>query len=965
MIIAAILFLIISGLHLIIHVNIYNKNKVNINDFNNLTSRLRKSHITNSDKNQLKIIYKNTYDFFNKQLFKDTTVNNFLYTYQNLDQTIDSWNEEFKIITEITKSYDVYIQKSNSFFDKIDENKKSYFTSKTLDDLLSEFKDTYNYFSNDNFSKTTCPVNDEFTRTYSNLIKLVDEWNKNYVLTELNTYKSFFDNIDGKSLDSQQRVAVVTDDINNLILAGAGSGKTLTIAAKVKYLVECKNIKPEEILLLSFTKKSALEMTTRISEKLHIPLEAKTFHKLGFEILDLKTTDISDELGTIISTYFKENIVNNEGEIQKILLFFLYYLNEPLDLDNFSTLGDYIDTQVSSDLVTLKSKYNLYTMNAKIDEMKKELNTVKGEKVKSMEEVAIANFLFMNGINYEYEREYPFKDENCPNRTYHPDFYLTDYNIYLEHFGVNENNRLPWLSEFEEKKYLESMEWKRAFHKQNNTKLIETYSYYSKDHSLISHLKQLLKENNVELQSVNYCDIYQKVYVDNEDYHFKEFEKLIQTFIQLFKANGYTSTDFDNLLSKTTDTFQIERSKIFIDIVKPIYSFYQKKLYESNKKDYNDMINLATENVKNTGIASKYKYIIIDEYQDISFSRYKLVKSIVEQTNAKLFCVGDDWQSIYRFSGSDLTLFTNFSKYFGKTKILKIEKTYRNSQQLLDIAKKFVEKNPEQLTKNLVSDKKQTDPIMVMMYSQNAKQALHNAFSDIYDNYGKNANVLLLGRTKFDINKYLSTSLIFYSETGKVKYMPFPDMDIKFLTVHSSKGLEADNVILLNLENTLLGFPNKIADDSVLSLVLQNKDNYKYAEERRLFYVAITRTKNKTYLIVPEKKYSVFFKELLNTPKQLPIIANDSENIISDNPTCPKCKRGTLILREKDNRKFICCTNYPYCDYTTSSTEILVTQKKCPVCGGYLVRRKGKHGMFLGCCNYRQYGTSCKYTTKL
>lgn len=170
------------------------------------------------------------------------------------------------------------------------------------------------------------------------------------------------------------------------------------------------------------------------------------------------------------------------------------------------------------------------------------------------------------------------------------------------------------------------------------------------------------------------------------------------------------------------------------------------------------------------------------------------------------------------------------------------------------------------------------------------------------------------------------------------------------------------------MANTLLGFPNKISDDPVLSLVLQNKDGYQYAEERRLFYVAITRTKNKTYLIVPDRKQSVFYKDLRKITN-LRICVNQNEDTIINHPLCPKCKGGTLELKEKGGKKFIGCSNYPYCNFSTSSTEVLVDTKYCPKCGGLMVKRKGKYGAFWGCSNYRtdyeDIGASCNYTENI
>lgn len=900
------------------------------------------------------------------QLLLSNKVKQDMQKYFSINLHIDCYNVIISKLDVFKETYSSHVIKAREFINQTTELKKIYFTSRDKNNLISNFKKSYYYFSN--LPLKSKSVNDsivsEFIKIYENLDTYINDWNIEYIKEELRKHAKLFDNIDGKTLDYKQRIAVITDDTNDLVIAGAGSGKTLTIAAKVKYLVECKSINPSDILLISFTNKSSAEMTDRINLKLGIPIQAMTFHKLGYSILNLNKSKVADNLNEIVSKYFTEKIVNDGEKINEILNFFLYYLNEPSDPNDYDTFGDYIDNQSTLDFSTLKAKYNLAMMSNKIQGMKNDLRTINSESVRSMEEVMIANFLFINGINYEYEKEYPFKNEEQPNRKYRPDFYLTDYDIYLEHFGINKDGNLPWLPKIEEQKYKKEMKWKRDFHKKNGTKLIETYSYYNREHKLLENLEKILKQNNVKFHKINLLEIYQKVYANDEDYHFKEFEKLIQTFIQLFKANGYDEADFYKLYTSIPETYSDQRNNAFINIVKPIFSFYQKTLRTNKLIDFNDMINLATSKINDGEFIHKYKYIIIDEYQDISFGRYKLIKSIIDKTSAKLFCVGDDWQSIYRFSGSDLTLFTNFSDYFGETKILKIEKTYRNSQELLDITKKFVEMNNDQIPKELTSDKTLVNPIVAFMYSTGAQVALHNALEDIYNNFGEEADVLLLGRTNFDINNYLSDSLCFNINTNEITYAPFPKMHIKFLTVHSSKGLEADNVIILNMSNTLLGFPNKISDDPVLSLVLQNKDSYEYAEERRLFYVALTRTRNRTYLIVPDQRKSVFFTDLLSIA-DIPIYANKNETTLKENPPCPRCRRGTLLLKESDGRKFIGCTNYPYCTFTSSCTQMLDSNKICPRCGGYLVIKDGVNGEFWGCSNYRSDNLGCNYTENL
>lgn len=937
----------------------YTSHSNEIRNFFETIETIKQKTITDNDISTLKTNFLKTYQYLSKQLIKNAEIQKFIYTYTNLLTLKEQWNNQLLEKEKVINEFPSKTTLADEFMGNIKLHKKTYFTSAMKNALLKNYKETYDFFNSKIIKELNLKVPIEFLETYSTLNKLTISWNFEYVKNELTKYESFFNNIDNKSLDYQQRTAVVTDDTNNLILAGAGSGKTLTIAAKVKYLVECKNISPKDILLISFTNKAANEMNERINNKLNIHVNAVTFHKLGLSILKKQQQpNIFNDIDKIISDYFKTHIINDTQAIKNILDFFLYYLNIPKYVDDFDSLGEYIESERTNNFETLKSKYNTLLLESRINDLKVQLNTIQGEHVKSTEEAMIANFLYTNGIQYEYEREYPYKGDDSTKK-YHPDFYLKDYDIYLEHFGISKDERVPWLSEIEEKKYLEDMKWKREFHKKNNTTLLETYSYYNKEKRLLEELKLLLEKNNIKLSPINLNDIYNKVYAQNEDYHFKEFEKLICTFIQLYKANGYTSNDFYKLQTLTTDAYISRRNQIFISIVQPIFDYYENRLKEMNAIDFNDMINLATNYIQAENIDFQYKYILIDEYQDISIGRYKLIDALIKKTNAKLICVGDDWQSIYRFSGSDLDIFSNFNKYFGETTTLKIEKTYRNSQELLDIATKFIEKNPEQLKKNLVSDKRINNPIMVMSYNKNEKQSLHNAITDIYLHFGEEAEILLLGRTVYDINRFIDNDLKYYPNTDKVFYSKYPKMNIKFLTVHSSKGLEADNVIILNAKNALLGFPNKISDDPVLSLVLQNKDEYPFAEERRLFYVAITRTKNKTYLIAPCEHYSLFLDDLKKITN-LNIYMNKDEEIVESTPNCPRCKKGHLIIRNEGKKSFLGCSNYPYCNYTLKDIDVLNTKIKCNMCGGYLVRRTGPYGEFMGCANYPY----CKNTDK-
>lgn len=337
---------------------------------------------------------------------------------------------------------------------------------------------------------------------------------------------------------------------------------------------------------------------------------------------------------------------------------------------------------------------------------------------------------------------------------------------------------------------------------------------------------------------------------------FNNFKELIIKALNLYCAK-YNSIDQLKCFFANSKQF---KNKSFFELIFAIYRTYEIEKKAQGFIDFNDMINLATKTIINGGTLSNYKHIIIDEFQDTSKIRFDLIKAIIDRNNSNLTVVGDDFQSIYRFSGCDLDIFLNFKKFFSNTSILKIENTYRNSQELIDIAGKFVTRNPLQIKKNLKSNKHLNKPIKIIYEKQNSlKKLLYSLESSHY------SNILILGRNNFDIKNYIDKDLTIDSN-GFIKLINF-NKNIRFLTVHKSKGLEADVVIILNLVNSYFGFPNKIQDHKVLQL-FNNIDNYPYEEERRLFYVALTRTKNEVYLLTEKNNSSIFVKELLKFYKK-------------------------------------------------------------------------------------------------
>lgn len=343
-------------------------------------------------------------------------------------------------------------------------------------------------------------------------------------------------------------------------------------------------------------------------------------------------------------------------------------------------------------------------------------------------------------------------------------------------------------------------------------------------------------------------DIFCKHSINSED------KKVIISFIHLFKSQNLLSSQFEIYLKKTINN---KAKHELIKIIRNIYIEYNNYLIQKDLIDFDDMINLAFKLVDNKSFVTKYKYILVDEYQDTSLIKFNLLKKILDISNSKLIAVGDDWQSIYRFTGCELKIFLDFKNILPYSNIISINNTYRNSQELIDIASRFITKNPYQLKKNIKSAKMLNNPVNIVLYTE-FNQALVYSINQINNKFPK-GEVLILGRNNSDI--LLLDKSIFKINDNNIIYK---NITIKFMTAHKSKGLEANNVIIINLENKINGFPSKIINHEILSLISNDKEDFIFDEERRLFYVALTRTKNYVYLLSPNKNPSLFVQELIS-----------------------------------------------------------------------------------------------------
>ncbi|HEY5370497.1 MAG TPA: UvrD-helicase domain-containing protein [Hanamia sp.] len=823
------------------------------------------------------------------------------------------------------------IKTANSKFAKHLDLKTGYFTNNQLTFWKRQQTNLFSEIKGKQFEKIQLSGEEVksiavFTDYFNNAGKLRDDFNKLFVKEELKKYSTIFDSIEGNKLDTQQRIAVVTDEDNNIVIAGAGSGKTTTIVGKVNYIIDRYKVAPEEILLISFTNKSASTLAGRIDIE---GIEAKTFHKFGKDIIveaEGIQPSIFDEaqFKPLLTRYFSE-LIKNESYLSKVTNYFTNFLKPVKSQFEFDNQGDYIQYIKDKNFRTYKLK----------EVPARGRTTYKMEVVKSIEECKIANHLLFNGVKYEYEFPYEHDTANETYRQYKPDFTVMQNGerIYIEHFAVSKNGSVPNFfakegETYEEakKRYWEKIDWARQLHESNETTLIETYSYEMSENILFENLTQHLQESGITLRPKSPEEIWQIISETAKD-EVNSFITLFGTFITLMKSNNYSINDVINRNKQTKEEFFRKRNALFIEIIKPIFERYESHLRERNEIDFSDMINKASKHIASGKHKRKFSYVLIDEFQDISIGRYQLIKAIkTNNPSCKLFCVGDDWQSIYRFSGSDIALFKEFENYFGFTVKSKIETTYRFHNPLINLSSEFIQKNPNQAKKELRGTSNTRNTEFKIQYSVTENQDDTNALQNIFNQLLatnepiEDKEIFILGRYGFDIDRIKNENGFFRidKETGIISYSIKTEEETKklkaqFMTVHKAKGLEADIIIVLNCNSGKYGFPSEMSDDEVLNLLLSEADQFENGEERRLFYVAMTRAKENVYFVADSSFKSKFIAEL------------EIESGQSLNKKCPTCKTADVVLRKTgtarngNTYKFYGCSNYLYgCEYTTT-----------------------------------------------
>ena len=762
--------------------------------------------------------------------------------------------------------------------------------------------------------------------------------NERFVQRESKHAAAAMERINGFHPVSEQAEAIATDEDVTLVLAGAGTGKTAVITGKVGHLIDNCQVAAESIIVLAYNKNAAAEIRARLGE---LGVDVATFHAFAMRMAaqnDVKPSisPLADDNRLLQATIDRilEALLRDPEQGAALQEFILYNLGEYRAPEEFARPADYYE----------------YLQRV-------ELRTLNGELVRSMEELKIANFLALHGVRYRYEQNYSVRTATQAHRQYKPDFYLPGHDLYIEHIGIDRRGEPPpYWSDEERREYRRGIEWKREIHAEHGTTLIETYSWQHREGIWRQTLSAQLRAEAVGLSPRPIEELLQQLRALMRS---SQLSGLLLSFLRHVKSGDYNEADLRDRAQQARDP---GRAEVFFDLFAAVRRSYESAL--GDEYDFDDLINKASEQIRAGCWRSPYRYILVDEFQDISRGRMQLLAAL-RQPETAYFLVGDDWQSIYRFAGSDIGLLHDCGEWLGSVEQRALSQTFRFAQGIQEPSSAFIQRNPAQSRRRLRPARRDPDHGVTLVWSRNSDIGLGQVSADL-DRRGvdRDVSLLALGR---------------YRDIRPVR--PMSSRRVEFNTVHAAKGREADYVLLLDVNgDRRRGFPSQIEDDPLLDLVAPPRERFDFAEERRLFYVALTRARHGVYLLADPDKPSRFVYELIKQSPGKTRVLGETSPVIKSSHTCPACRGGQLIpaLRAASLR----CNLAPQCDYHAPQcgcrAGYLILDKQlaarctnqncqrapqhCPNCStGVLVERVGRYGSFWGCSRYGS-DPSCDYT---
>ncbi len=721
----------------------------------------------------------------------------------------------------------------------------------------------------------------------------------------LERYKSFFDNLFEFSLSKEQRMAIVDNANASLAIASAGSGKTSILKGKYAFLIESGQATKQEILVMAFNRSVKEEIINDLENMGFNKPNVETFHSFGKSIAEMEGENFTidplanEDKHNLLNTKLIDTLIKiaeeNDSQIRKRLTQFKL-------LCPFHSIFNLAEDEFEYNKAMKDYPYKWDAFKDSDKERPLHIPAIDGKTfVKSQEELLILNYLIACGIKVDYEEKFIGAGFD-----YKPDFYLPDADLWFEHFGIDKNGQSPF-----GKDYINEYKNKKNVHKRLNTNHFFTYSFQVQENQIIPAIDSMLEKNGLKKSylSQNAIDTnIQRFYSD-------KVNNLISQSIRQAKATQYSSKQIEKKYDDLPDKFRAQKFK---EILLPLAEAYETYLQRNKTKDFEDMILKATSILLSSPKKKqpKYKFILVDEFQDLSISRERFLESIIKfNAGSKLFAVGDDWQSIYRFTGSDIGAVTRFEEKFPMLKnpdsgrdfaVNLIKRTYRFNDQIAKVSANFIQKNPYQVPKITEGNEKNEDfPIQFIDVEEYSTKYMLKILDHIPKSE-ETKSLYFLARSNFSLDKTKKNeNVLFDSFEKNINWKELqdsrPDLDIKWNTIHGSKGLEKDVVIILGNDSGARGFPNWWGEDPLFSIFLPQQDNYKYAEERRVMYVAMTRTKSMNFFVYKDQQPSIFLKEIEEICNSLNIEVEKTTYRDKNIKPCPECikfgRNGWLVIK--------------------------------------------------------------------
>ncbi len=729
----------------------------------------------------------------------------------------------------------------------------------------------------------------EPSRIEAELIRYGTDWpvlwaarNEAHLQRELDYSGDLLDSVERQPLTDEQRRAVVCFDNRVQVVAAAGSGKTATMVAKAAYAIDRGLVAPERIVMLAFNQEAAAELQQRSDAALQrlgmdgVRVEARTFHALGRQII-AKASGGMPEVPTWA-------VDSTQG---------------------FHKLADLVDVLKDRSL-PFRTQWDMFRLvfgrdlPAQGDATPADgweadgtpfLQTLNGERVRGIEECVIADWLFYNGVPYRYERQGAFDPVADAYRAPPPTFQYPTIGLSHAHVAVDADGHDG-----------------AAVHR-SHADLLHTTSQQLRSGALFTDLGEALSQRGIVLDPNPDRELPDGGARPMPD---AELIALVRTFISHAKSNGLSMADMAQRLRAMPENQFKHRHRLFLQLATPILQAWDDALAAEHAIDFEDMLNQAAAYVEQGHYLPPYELVMADEFQDASRARARLCRALVQPPGRHLFAVGDDWQSINRFAGADVSVMTGFVAWLGQGQVLQLEQTFRCPQALCDVSSRFISKNPAQIRKQVRSHTPTQGPVL-QAFQVTHRDQLQDAISQYLQQLQRQ---LLSGERAPGRNGKLSVFVLGRYNADRA-FVPSDwqarfgqHMEVRFLTAHRAKGAEADIVILpAMLERS---FPSTRADDPVLTLAMPLADTWPLGEERRLFYVALTRARRTVAMFTVRGKRSSFLGELIE--EGAVTVTSLAGQPIQEQP-CPACDGGVIVQRSGAYGTFQSCSGYPRCQY--------------------------------------------------